>query len=414
MRNYIFSIFARGFIAVSGFFVFLVSASLFGAEGRGVISYGTSLLAFLGLVFSFNLGRTFLSETVQDENLKRERLADYLILNVISVGLTCLAAICWWFFANSTQTILEFKVLLSLMLISIFYVWSINSNSIYAAFQVTHIQEKIITLTRLILCLLLTGFYFFKFKEISVFLFLYSFILAMGCVFEIWYLIRTYKIVFRIPNFSIFIPYIKKSIWPHLDYLAFNLFPIILILISGNFLSKSQIGQINFVLQFVNVIFLLSTVANIRVSSYVSVMGFQAKKSKIIQLFLATLAISLLGSGFMYIVLKFITSLHRFSSFDETSSLFIYTIWAIPGCVLYQFITPIWLEYKVIKKAAILNIITLVVVISISYNWLTLREAKHVIYIYSFFYTLVFFNQFLLLKMFDPMRKEKCQNAVEA
>lgn len=406
MKNYFFSIFTRGFIAISGFFVFLVSASLFGADGRGVISYGTSLFAFFGLLFSFNFGRSFLSETAKNEHLKTNLLSDYLFLNIISILLTCLTSIIFWAFSHSAQGILEFKVFASMLMTSIFYVWSINSNSIYAAFQETHIQERIITITRILLSLVLVVFYVFKIHDLAIFMLVYSIVLSTGAIAEIIYLVTKHKLILKRPKFFELSPYIHKSFWPHVDYLAFNLFPIILILITGKFFTKAQIGKINFALQFISVIYLLSTVANIRVSSYISVFGFREKRKKIKNLFLATIGLSLLTSVGIFIVLKFITSIQRFSSFEGTSELFLVTIFAIPGYVLYQFLNPILLEFKLIKKSAILNSVALAICILISYKLVSSGESKYAVMVYSLFYFFVLCSQCYLLKTTTIFNKE--------
>jgi hypothetical protein len=43
------------FIVFSGLIVFVVTSKLYGAKGRGVTGYGTSILSFFGLLLSFNL-----------------------------------------------------------------------------------------------------------------------------------------------------------------------------------------------------------------------------------------------------------------------------------------------------------------------------------------------------------------------
>lgn len=405
MKKYAFSIFTRGFIAISGFLVFLVSASLFGADGRGIISYGTSLFAFFGLLFSFNFGRSFISETVMNEDLKKELLSDHLFLNFISIIITCITALIFWSLSRSAQQILEFKIVLAMIMTSVFYVWSINSNSIFAAFQATHIQERFITIFRVILCLVLLIFYIFKIHDLAIFMLSYSLILSIGAASEIFYLIKKYELVIKVPKISSILPNVKKSLWPHLDYLAFNLFPIILILITGKFLAKSEIGKINFALQFISVIYLLSTVANIRVSSYVSVVGFRAKQEKIKKLFSLTMLFSIVASLCTYLVLKYIINGQRFASFEGTAELFLVLIIAIPGYVFYQFLNPIFLEFKLIKKSAIFNSIALALCILISYMLVSSGDSKHAVTVYSLFYAIVFFNQYYLLKSTSFLRE---------
>lgn len=398
MKRYVFSIFTRLFVSVSGFLVFLVSASLFGASGRGIISYGTSLFAFFGLIFCFNLGRSFLAETSQNEVLKKELLSDYISLNLVTIILSCAVSFVFWSLSKSAREILDIKIMISLILSSFFYVWSINSSSIFAVFQETHTQEKFFIFARTILCIVLAIFYWFKIYKISYFIGLYSIVLGGGSFLELYYLCKTLDIKIKLLSFERIKKIIQVSFWPHLDYLAFNLFPLILILISGNFLSKQEIGKISFALQFINVVFLLSTVANIRISSYVSVVGFKAKKEKIKKLFILTLLFSYIASGIMYCSLRFITERQHFATFEGTPQLFLLTIFAIPGFVLYQFINPIWLEIGYIKKSAVCNLVVLFVVSLISYAVLSNKNYPYGVLLFSVFYLLILLSQFYLLK----------------
>lgn len=398
MKKYLFSIFTRGFIALSGFLVFLVSASLFGANGRGIISYGTSLFAFFGLIFCFNLGRAFLAETSQNEVLKKELLGDYLVLNLGTMILTCIVSFLFWFLSKSAREILDIKIMISLIMSSAFYVWSINSTSIFAVFQETHKQERFFIITRAILCLVLGVFYWFKIFKISYFIGIYSVILGGGALVEFLYLSRKLDLKIKLLTISRLKNIFKISFWPHLDYLAFNLFPLILILISGSFLSNPEIGKISFALQFINVVFLLSTVANIRISSYVSVVGFKARKDKIKKLFLFTLFFSYIASGVMYLSLRFITEKQHFLTFEGTPELFLITSLAIPGFVLYQFINPIWLEVGYIKKSALSNLIILILVSIVSHLVLSNRNHYHGVILFSAFYLSIFLSQLYLIK----------------
>lgn len=83
MKNYFFTLFVRFFVAFSGLIVFIISSKLFGAEGRGVIGFGTSIVSLFGLLLSFNLGRSFLSQAKSNENLKKKLLPNYLAIHYL-------------------------------------------------------------------------------------------------------------------------------------------------------------------------------------------------------------------------------------------------------------------------------------------------------------------------------------------
>ncbi len=85
MNRYFFTLFVRFFVAFSGFVVFVVSSKLFGAEGRGIIGFGTSLDSIVGLLLSFNLGRSFLFETKKKGALKQKLLPNFLAINYLFI-----------------------------------------------------------------------------------------------------------------------------------------------------------------------------------------------------------------------------------------------------------------------------------------------------------------------------------------
>lgn len=345
------------------------------------------------------MGRSFLAETSQNEALKKELLSDYLNLNIISMGLTCIVAFLFWFFSHSAREILDIKIMISLIVSSVFYVWSINSTSIFAVFQETHTQEKFFLYTRGLLCAVLGVFYWFKIYKISYFVGLYSIVLGGGATFEIIYIYKKLSIKMQMLSMKRLMQIIKLSFWPHLDYLAFNLFPLVLILISGKFLAKQEIGRISFAMQFINVIFLLSTVANVRISSYVSVVGFAARKVLIKKLFLLTISISYLLALLMYYLLVYITEKRHFSTFDGTAELFLFTLFSIPGFVIYQFVSPVWLEIGFIKRSAIANLGAIILVSTVSFLTLSQGSPKLAMINFSLFYIAIMFIQFYLLKI---------------
>ena len=184
MKKYFFSILVRIFLALSGFLVFLISARLFGPDGRGLISYGTSLFAFISLIFSFNFGRSFIDKTKQNIELKNQLLPQYLNLNLVSTLATIFVGITYWYFSEAAQKIIAPEQIILFSLISFFYVWSINGNYFYAAFLKTYYQEFIIATTRFLLIVFLILFLLFG-HNLNHFIMYYVLILTLGVGVEI-------------------------------------------------------------------------------------------------------------------------------------------------------------------------------------------------------------------------------------
>lgn len=352
-----------------------------------------AVFAAIGIFLSFNLGRTYLSLTNKKEQLKKDLLATFLAMNLFAIVLTAFLAIVFWYFSDAARNILDFRTLMALIASSSFYVWSINGNAVFASLQKTHKQELIILLTRLTLILFIVIFYFVSAHNLALFLLCYSLILCGGVLVELFILFREIESIFVKLNFKDIKLVLFESIWPHLDFLGFNLFPLFLILIAGHFLEKAQIGRINFTIQMVNFIFLLSITANIRVSSYVSLVGFASRIPQLKKLFWVTIAVSAVLSLSVFISLVFLTKTSYFNSFDGSASFFALTCLAIPGYLAYQILNPLWLELKMIRQSAIFSLFNALVFVGLAFVVLPIYQEWGAISLFALFYVNLFIIQ---------------------
>ena len=230
MWTYSFSIFVRGYIAFSGLCVFFVSASLFGATGRGVIGYGTSLFAALGIFLSFNLGRAFLQAQIEDSKNRDALLFQCLSLNVFASLLTMGAGILYWQFSPSAQKILSSSEILGFSMTSFFCVWSHNGHLFYSSYLKTKVQDFLIFLTRTVVILFLTGLILFHSKtNLTTFIWAYALLLLGGTLLEMaviqWISKAPIRFTMDLKSYG---RLIQKTLWPHLDYIFFHIFPLLL------------------------------------------------------------------------------------------------------------------------------------------------------------------------------------------
>ena len=204
MQNYVFSIFTRGFVAISGFLVFLITAKIFGAEGRGAIAYGTSLFAASGILLSCSLGRVFLKQTLQVDELKIKLLSDFISFNIVISVLTIATSLTYWLMSTSAKEILTFSQILGFSAVSFFYVWFHNGHPIFATFSQTNTQDKIIASVRFVLVIFLILSWALKLENIDYFIWFYSVLLFLGSLAEILILKKNspYKL-FDFKNISI-------------------------------------------------------------------------------------------------------------------------------------------------------------------------------------------------------------------
>ncbi len=390
----------RSFVTISGFLVFLISAKMFGPEGRGIIAYGTSVIAFVGISLSLNFGRSFLLLTEKNEDLKKELLFPFLLLTLVSFVLTATAGLIFFSFVSSAKEIVPIELAWTFLPLSIFYVWSVNGNAFFASFQRTFQQEIVIFTIRTILMVVVIFFMFQKEDDLSDFIYWYSLVLATGTIVEISILSKDVFPYIRYSNFTSFFSILRSSLIPHIDFLSFNLFPLCLMIIAGWGLDKSSIGRVNFAIQAINVVFLLSTTAGIRVSSYVSNSGFKVKLAQIKKLFIGTTIMSIIAIICAYSMLELLTSKHLLVSFSGVSELFLFISLSVPGYMLYQFLTPIWIEMKLIKKSAYLNFAIFILAIIASLSLMPYFSEKSITILFSGFHLLLFIGQLFLVKKY--------------
>lgn len=354
MYNYLFSLFCRYSIVLSGFIVFIFTSYQFGPEGRGIIAIGGSIISIIGIIFSFNLGRSFISLTKQNKNLKENLIKSYIKLHLILIFLATFVAFIYMFFSNHVQEIFLQKIIFLFLIGVPFYLWSVNNNDIYASFDMTFRQEVIIFSTRVVLIIILALLWLLNINQIFIFLIFYYFTLSVGSIVEMIYIYRQG----RLKDFSImrkYLPLIPKLIkYAHLDYLAFHLYPFFLVLLSTLFLDLKELGKLNFAIQITSFIFLLSIVASIRMKSYVSMKGTKNYSKNIIILFSVTSLLSLFALVLCVFFIQDIIN-YFFSSFGDIRKYLLILFFSIPGHLLYQFNLPVMLEKNQLKKSSVIN-----------------------------------------------------------
>lgn len=387
MLTYSFSIFVRGYVALSGLLVFFVTASLFGAEGRGVIGYGISIFAALAMFLSLNLGRVYLSSLI-DENENKDRLLFHcLILNLIASLLTMLAGIGYWMISETAQSVLSRDQIMGFSLMSFFYVWSHNGHIFYSSFLKTKVQDFLVFVTRTLILAFLGILVFFHSADITLFIWEYSLILFTGTLVEMLVIKQVTKSkINREGNFYPYFKVIRSVLWPHMDYILFHIFPLLLMVMSASHLALDDVGRVNFATQMINLIFLFSTTANMRVNAYVAHGGIQDKFIKFWQLLAVTTLASFLTAGALYVATHFLPQIHVFSSFAGTSELFLISLFSVPGFILFQFFNPIWIETHKLKMTVSLQLINFMVCLSLSPYALNLFGAKGFLGVFSLFY----------------------------
>lgn len=390
LRAYLLSIFTRVFLALSGFLVFLLTAHLYGADGRGTIAYGTSLFASVGILLSLSIGRVFIGKTLQDDLLKKSILPHFLVFNIAISLISSVVGFAYWFFSDSAQNILDIKQVLWFSLLSFYYVWFHNGHPFFSAFSQTKLQDSIIIFTRILLLVFLLLFWFVDIKDITIFIVGYAVVLSGGAIVEMFILKSTIGVNMSLhSSLSQWKSILKLSWWPHIDYIAFNIFPLIIMVLSATTLTKADLGKSNFAMQIISLVFLLSTTANLRIAAYIANFGFEKKKDQISKLLWYTFGASLFSSIIIFVILLEAKHFNFFTSFTGFADLFLILSFSIPGYLSYQFLNPIWIEMNQLKKSALMNTAAFLLCLALLPFMLDNWGVRGLAMIISFFYTLV-------------------------
>jgi Na+-driven multidrug efflux pump len=249
-------------------------------------------------------------------------------------------------------------------MMSVYYVWNVNGNAFYAAFLSTKSQENIILSARLTLLLFLIVLYFNRSTNLDTFITFYATILFIGPILEILYL---FKIKAKSNNSEARLSSIfKQSLYHHFDFLSFNIFPLFATVLLASFSVKADVGRYNFALQIMSLIFLFAATANIRVTAYVSDVGYKARIKQYKKLFWATMTLSSAAIVVLYFAISFAVNLKHFSQFEGVSTIFLICGLSVPGYIFYQFFSPIWIEFGKQKYSAAVHGINFLLCAAIS------------------------------------------------
>ena len=384
MKNYLFTLFVRFFVSISGVIIFVVTSKIFGASGRGLISYGSALVSIFGLLYSFNLGRTYLFETKKNEKLKRSSLSSLLHCNYVLMLVSVISAFLFWHLNTRAKEILDLNSLMIFLTLVPFYLWSVNGSIVFASLNITKKQDLIILMSRILLIILALCAYKFNTFDIKTFLFFYSAILTLGVAAEIIALRKEAK-EGRKMSPKHFIGQIRKSMFIHADYLTINTFSLVLTLISAIKMNLTELGNFNFIIQIVNFIYILGIVASLKIKSYVSFQGIIQNSTAVKKLLIYSLAVSLLFIVLVFFSLDSYYFKSNFVTFEKSSLYFLIACFSIPGFIAYQFIHPAVLEFNLVNFVAKGHLLIFIFCVIFSYPLISHFKILGAISLYTSF-----------------------------
>lgn len=385
-------------ITFSGLSIFLISLKLFGFSGRGTMAYGMSVFSMFGIIFSFNMGRAFLKVAQTHTSSLNKVLNQVLLINVALMILGIAASIFFWLFVDSAKSNISIKTFLIYSLIIPYCMWTINGPAIYASIEKTFFQDLLILLTRVFILLFGFIFIYFEIKSFNLFIFIYSLILSTGVAVEMLILYDFRLVFIKILNKNEFYALFRDCMPGHLDFIAFNIFPVLLILICGISLQKQEIGEVNYVMQMINFIFIFGYVASLKVKSYTAAVGYKNKSSQILKLVIFTTLSSVITILAIDVLINYGALDFFLPDLRHLTSLFLLGGVSIFGYIAYQFSYPIILESGLIKNFSKLNWINLVILVFASLILVPKFGAQGAVALFSLFHMALLVTSICILR----------------
>ena len=393
MGKYFFTIIVRYLITISGLAVFVATSFSFGSEGRGLIAYYQSIFFLVCMIFSCNLGQLFLAETLKNKQLKSLLLPSFISLNLRVITFSGLALLSGILFVTLLfESRPDFRFYCFIFLVP-HYTWAVNGNSFFTALDKVSQQDCIIATTRIFILILSAVLIFFGPLNLEYFVILYGIILSGGAIFEMLWLSKPK------PSKSVKFKIFNKGKWLHLDYLTFNSYPLILTIVSGYWLEDADLGRLNFVIQLISFIFILSVIAGLRSESYIATTGSIKKLTQIRYLVLGSLFLSIFGIFFILLGISSDIFVSKFQSFSELSPYFMLISLSVPGFLVYKLFHPLLVEKNLIKSFSIFKLVILFLTILGTIIAMPIYGFISAIASFAIFYSAVSLGLFVILQM---------------
>lgn len=397
------SFLSRILLASSGFVVFLVTASLYGAQGRGVISYGNALFALFAHSLSFNIGRSYLTSLGKKHDEGLEQLKVAIRLNFLLTALAIFSGLGFWLFSSSAKEILSPMAVILFSMTTLSHIWIANGSFFYSASGNYKLQDRTILLSRSVLILLSAVFYILsKAEHISLTKFVFLYCVSIMCisVWEVFKLTSTIKFNFSIPSGELyrFKSLIKSSFLTHIENMTIQVFPLLVTIIAGKLIHLKDIGIFNFLIQVLGILFLGANIAGVRV-----VDSLITKTNKKNNLYDTIIKVSAVQVGIFVLILclfyfDFFKKIN--DDFSDLTELFLLSSIAVVGYTLYTIVNPLVLFRNLVFFSATNNMIIFILSSISAFYLIQLYYLNGLVIAYVLFFSLIGLSQLVcLLKM---------------
>lgn len=367
------SVFSRILVTFAGFLIFVVTTHTFGATGRGLIAYATSIFGIIAHLISFNISKGYLIRNKSQPCKTGETLSSSLAWILIATSIGFLLSYIFWFFnktLNSSFALTSFLIFST----SIFYhIWNGNGTTFFAAHRLAS-KHNIIMIINRTAQILFTFFFWLlatrpagiRFEYGVIFL---TLLYISSPLMEFLYLAKTRNLSTSQVKLDTISLLVKKSITPHLDTLAIHIAPLLITVVSARELNLEKLAAFNLFIQALGLPYMLATISGTRVIEEASAresFSFSTLNKFIIR---KTVLYGIAGLVLIApLTLLFYLDLFKVldKSLTNLVSPFTITTFSFLGLLLYHNYNPVSILTAQTHKSAVLNGIILLTTITVT------------------------------------------------
>lgn len=352
------TIFVSVFSNALSFLILILSARYFGPTGRGVIAYIISISYFLGLLFSFTVGRTFLYFIQQEQkkalDFYKENFANlFLIIGIgfifCVIGLFGIAQ-----FNHNQYALNEFDYICTIGL-SFSFLWQGYAKWIFSSIdKISFMNQTTFIPNIFILIFLFLNIHFHLGLDAFIAVFAgFNFLIS---IIQGVYLVYLMRPQWRI-NFHKINVFLKKALILHLDSMGGYLFAAVYVPLSAHYLTLNEVGFLQLSQQVIAIFMLIPQVLQLFIVNRIAMQGYEKAWYFAMRLIRFGTLYSVFSIFLCFILARPLVTLVFGQAFLGTVPLIKLLSVTIVGNFLATIMNPFWIAKGLLKELAILTVI---------------------------------------------------------
>lgn len=341
------------------FIIFLLSAKMFGPEGRGVVSSLVASVTLIGSFFGFSIGRIVMNEVlkhgVPPEVYLQNNYANYFAILILSTIASILCTISLLVFFPGFFGEISFVYIAIIFLGLPYYVWSSYSIYFYSIIGKTLIQNKITIIVKFIFLALLGGLFFLNMLTLKAFIWLFSFINLLQFFTDQFYLRKRIKYNLKVNRREIVLLF-KKSTMIHIDTVGYILYSSLVVVILNIYLPVKDVGYFNFAAQLISIILVVPTIVSQFLNAEIAKLGCDGVWPLQKKIILLTCVVVLLIAGAAYFLLPMLILVFKLK-FQPSIPIFKLLIFSLLPNAFCSLMSPQWLGRGLFKYVSYLTLV---------------------------------------------------------